>query len=347
MSYKDFVDINVQFDQGQYKVGEPISGVIHVKNNSPVLLKLESVKLQLILKHSGRGETDIIKLDHFLIHEFKSISKGATISSEFQFKPVYNVSYNGENVSQAIMVKTKVDIAKESEKILRNEKLSDFKIGGYLRGVFKPDFYDEAPINIVREDTNYHINSARGALRPGMKIAMIILLVALILSIVLGANINKFSNTPESIYIAPGLFGLVLLIVYFLKIGPSLAIGKIDFHLKNLEGNFYEVNLNFQKRAENIQEIIFQIIAIEKVTYDNGSNRSTATDTFYRGPEETITARGRKLVQKAELPNKSLPISIDNGDFEINWYFRIEVVTKNNITLKSRGEIQIGYEKNK
>ncbi len=347
MSYKDFVDIRIQLNKGQFEVGDRISGKIHVKNNSPVLLKLENIKLKLILKHRGRGETDVIELGHFLIHQFKTIAKGATISADFEFDPIYNVSYNGKNISQAIVIKTKVDIAKESEKMLRDEKLSGFKIGGYLRGVFRPDFYDEKIVAVVRGKRNYQINSAKGVLRPGLKVALIVMVVTLILSIILGANMNKISQVPEYQYIAPGFFVLMLIIIYFWKISPSLAIGKIGYELKNLEGNFYEVNLNFEKRSEVLQSIIYQIIAVEKVTYDNGSSRSTATHTFYKGPEKTIVAKGRKLVHQAELPNRSLPVSIDNGDFEVNWYFKITAETKSNMTLKSRGEIFVGYEKEK
>lgn len=347
MSYKDFVLINVTVDKKAYHVNEPISGKVRIKNNSPIQLKLENIQLRLLLKHHGRGETDSSVMHRFTIHDYKSLSIGQVITCDFEFPRAGNVSFVGKNMTQSIIIQTKVDITKESERALRNEKISNFKIVGYIKGVFRPDFYDEEPVKVVRGDVNYHLGSASGVIRPGIKKSLITLGVALVACSVLGGFLYNMSKDPLALYLALGLFAIVAAVVYFLKLGPYLSIGKIDFQLKNLEGNFYEVNLDFEKRSYEIESISYQILARESVTYNNGSSRTTVRHTLYKSKESTIPSKGRKLVHKADLPSKSLPITIDNNDFKVDWFFNIKVVTRGNKTVEGRSKFILTFEKPK
>lgn len=346
MNYKDLVSINIRLDNTQYKINQPIIGVLKVTNNSQVRLELDSIKLDLLLKHKGKGETDSIILESTIIKDYKSINVNETISLEFSFNPVNNVSYNGYNVTQAILLKTKVDINKETEKLLRNNKLSKLKIGSFFRGVFKPDFYDEALIEVVKGDANYKINSATGILKPGKSIALKIIGISFLISLIGGVILYKnFDNKTEIIYEVIALFLTILVVTYFYKLGPSLKIGNIKFKLNNIEGNFYEAVLNFEKRNQSIKEISTQLIGLEKVTYDNGSSRSTATHTFYESKPHIIKRFGSSIREEIGLPIASLPISINNNDFEILWKFKIVALTKNNLKLSGSSNIDIGLEK--
>ena len=345
MSYKDFVNINVKLDKQQFSLNEPIIGEVLIQNKSQIQLDLESIQLKLILKHQGKGETDIIELDSHVNRDYKILSRNETVTIKFNFKPVNYVTYNGYNVAQTVLIHTKVDIKKESEKLLRNEKLSDFKIGGYLSGVFMPDFYNETPITVIRGETDYQITHAKGNVKPGLRSSLIALGVGLILCTILGViAYNKFSS-KEFLYGIIGCYLLLILLVYYLKLGPYLSIGRIDFDLKNLEGNLYEVNLVLEKRTSIIKEISYQLIGKELVTYDNGSSRSTATHTFYKSPINTIKGRMKKLIDESGLPTKSLPTSINNNDFEIRWIFKLKVLTKANLKLNGTAKIEIAYEK--
>jgi len=346
MNYKDLVSINIRLDNTDYNINQPIQGVLEVTNNSQIRLELDSIKLDLILQHKGKGETDAIILESTIIHDFKSINSKQAVSSEFSFNPVYNVSYNGYNVSQAIILKTKVDINKETEKLLRNNKLSKLKIGSFFRGVFKPDFYDEVLIKVIKGNANYKINSASGSLEPGKSTALTIIGISFIVCLIGGFLLHKnFDNKTEIIYGVIALFLAIFTFTYFYKLGPSLKVGNIKFKLNNIEGNFYEAVLNFEKRNQSIKEISAQLIGVEKVTYDNGSSRSTATHTFYESKPHIIKSFGSSIREEIELPSDSLPISIENNDFEILWKFKIIALTKNNLKLSGSSNIKIGFEK--
>jgi len=344
MSYKDFVDIQVKLDKKQFSIGEPIIGELFIKNNSPIQLNLDTIDIKLILKHQGKGETDTIVLDNHIIREYNSLSRNETISSKFEFKPIYNVTYNGHNVTQSILINTKVDINKESEKLLRDEKLSNFKIGGFLRGVFKPDFYNDTPIIIVKGEANYQISKAKGSIKPGLKFAITAFIISAIICVILSFIAHSYAMNVEFFYGIIALFLLAFGVIYYLKLSPYLSIGKIDFELKNLEGNLYEVHLTTEKRTNIIKEISHQIIAKELVTYDNGSSRSTARHTLYGSPANIIKGRAKKLIDEANFPTKSLPITILNNDFEIRWLFTLKIITKTNLKLKGESKINISYE---
>jgi hypothetical protein len=346
MNYKDLVSINIKIDDTEYYINQPITGVLEVTNNSQIRLDLESIKLELLLKHKGKGETDSIILESTTIKNYKSINVNETVASEFSFKPANNVSYNGYNVTQAILLKTKVDINKETEKLLRNSKLSKLKIGSFFRGVFKPDFYDEELLKVVKGDVDYKINSASGHIKPGKSVALTIIGVSLLVCLIGGVILYKnFDNKTEIIYGVIALFLTVLTFTYFFKLGPSLRLGEIKFKLNNIEGNFYEAVLNFEKRNQSVKEISAQLIGIEKVTYDNGSSRSTTTHTFYDSKPYVIKRFGSSIREEIELPKDSLPKSIDNNDFEIIWKFKIMALTRNNTTLSGSSEINLGFEK--
>ncbi|WP_299161316.1 hypothetical protein [uncultured Tenacibaculum sp.] len=343
MSYKSFVAIKIAFDKEQFHANENITGEVFVRNNSPIHLELENIQIKLALKHQGKGETDEIILEANTIHEFKRIARGQTISSKFTFNPAYNVSFNGYNITQTILIKTKVDIKKESEKLLRDEKLSNFKIGGYLKGLFSPDFYNETPVTIIKGNTNYLFEKNKGSIRVGLKKAHNILLIGLIASVVLCIFFYNTIETIEVIYTFLGLYTLLFCIVYYYKIRPSQAVGLINYKLNVLDKNSYEVNLKLKKRSNIIKEINCQLIGKEKVTYDNGSSRSTTTRAFFNGVKNKITPK-TVLTYQSEFPEKSLPISINNNDFEITWYYSIEILTNNNILIKGEDTILISYE---
>ncbi|KAB1155393.1 hypothetical protein F7018_13045 [Tenacibaculum aiptasiae] len=342
MSYKNFVDIKVSFDKEQFHANENINGDILVRNNSPIDLELENIQIQLALKHQGKGETDEIIIENNTIDEFKRITRGQTISFKFMFNPAYNVSFNGHNVTQSILIKTKVDIKKESEKLLRDEKLSDFKIGGYLKGLFSPDFYNETPVTLIKGNTNYLFEKSNGNIKAGIKRARNILLVGLIASVILSIFFYSNIEKIEVIYTFLALYALLFIGVYYYKIGPSQKVGLINYSLNSLNENSYEANLKLEKRSNIIKEINCQLIGKEKVTYNNGSSRSTATRVFFKGTKHKITPRN-VLTYQSEFPEKSLPISINNNDFEIIWYYSIEVLTKNNIRIKGEDSILINY----
>ncbi|WP_299891562.1 hypothetical protein [uncultured Lacinutrix sp.] len=347
MNYKDLVSINIKLDNTKYNIYQPIIGVLEIKNNSDVRLELDGIKLELLLRHKGKGETDSIVLENTIIKEYKSINVNQTIVLDFSFSPVNNVSYNGYNVTQAILLKTKVDINKETEKLLRNNKLSKLKIGSFFRGIFKPDFYDEVLIKVIKANANYKINSASGLLKPGKSIALAIIGISFVVCLIGGLLLYKnFDNKTDIIYGVIALFLAIFVFTYFYKLGPSLKVGDIKFKLNNIEGNFYEAVLNFEKRNQSIKEISAQLLGVEKVTYDNGSSRSTAKHTFYESKPHIIKGIASSVREAIELPKDSLPISIINNDFEILWKFKIVALTHNNLTLSGSADINIGFEKN-
>lgn len=344
MSYKDFVKIKVNFDKQTFAVNELVTGEIKIQNRSHIHLNLEHIEINLILKHQGKGETDVVILDNSINRDYKSLLKNELVVVKFAFKAVKNITYNGYNVTQSILVKTKVDIKEESEKLLRKEKLSGFKIGGYLRGVFKPDFYDETPVIIEKGAANYKIATAKGSIKPGLKVAMIILGIGAVLSIVIAVIGYKEYRSNNVFYSIISCYSIVFAIVYYLKLGPYLSIGKIDFNLENLEGNFCQLNLKIEKRNSVIKEISYKLLGRELVTYDNGSNRSTARHTFYKGPINKIKRVFGVSGEKVGLPSKSLPVSIINNDFEIRWLFQLTIVTRKNIKIHGTAKIDIEYD---
>ncbi|CAA0147304.1 hypothetical protein R5N98_05170 [Tenacibaculum maritimum] len=346
MSYKNFASISNIFDKTTFYANEKITGKVSVKNNSTINLKLEHIQISLILKHHGKGETDSILLNSFTNHEYKEISRGQSISIPFSFSPIYNVTFNGINVSQSILIKTKVDITNESEKLLRNHKLSNFKIGGYISGLISPDFFEETPIIIAKGDSNYELKNATGLIQPGMENAKTILIIGL--SIIATAAIIFYISTKNT-YILIALicsYGLLTAGIYHYKIGPSKSIGPINFKLTNQDNDSYQVHLRFQKRTLNIQKINYQLIGQEMVTYDNGSNRSTALSFFFKSKINRILLQGNSAIDIAPFPKKSLPTSISNNDFDITWLFKIIIVTKNNITIEGKHIIDLKYQEN-
>jgi len=241
------------------------------------------------------------------INDYSSIARGEMISKRFEFSPVKNINYNGQKLTQNITIKTKVDITKETEKLLRSNKLSDFKIGGYFSGVFKPDFYNEHPVLITKNDINYKIKKAKGKISPGLSNVFNQLVVSLSVVIFLAIMLRNKFELKELLYGAIGVLGIIFLIVYYFKLRPALSIGSITYKLKNIEGNFYQVNLVFEKRTRNIQKITYQLVAQERVTYDNGSSRSTTTHIFYESPLETIATKMSPITVEANFPKKALP----------------------------------------
>lgn len=344
MSYQQFVDIKVTLDRNEFQANETISGEVFVKNHSPIHLDIENIQIKLSIKHQGKGETDEITLDYYSINDYKKISRGQTISSTFTFKPVFNVSFIGENMTQTVLLSTKVDIKKESEKLLRKEKLSDFKIGGYLKGLISPDFYHETPILIIKGNSAYKFKKTSGSIKPGIKKAQTILFFGLIVTGITSAIIYSQLSRLEVFYIFLSIYVILCGIVYFYKIQPSLAIGAINYKLESLNENSYQTNLRLKKRTNTIQHINCQLIGKEKVTYDNGSSRSTTINTFYKGEKTKVTPINISSF-KSKLPNESLPISIKNNDFEIMWYLKLEVLTRNNKRIEGKDLILIDFEK--
>ncbi|CAL2103552.1 conserved protein of unknown function [Tenacibaculum sp. 190130A14a] len=342
MSYTNFVDIKIVLDENEFQVNQPITGEIFVKNNSPIHLDLETIEIKLSLKHQGKGETDEITLDYYFINDYPKISRGQTISSKFSFNPAFNVSFIGKNMTQSILLTTKVDIKKESEKLLRKEKLSDFKLGGYLKGLVSPDFYDETPVLVIKGDTPYKFKKTSGSIKPGIKKAISILFFGFVIVTILSLFIYSTIDMLEVWYTSLSIYIILLGVVYFYKIKPSLAIGKIDYKLTTIDDSFYQTSLRFKKRTRMIQHINCQLIAKEKVTYDNGSSRSTVTKNFYEGPITKVTSTNLHSF-KSELPTKSLPISINNNDFEILWYLKLEVLTRGNKRLNGEGLIELDF----
>ena len=342
MSYTNFVDIKIVLDENEFQVNQPITGEVFVKNNSPIHLDLETIQIKLSIKHQGKGETDEITLDYYSINDYQKISRGQTISSKFSFNPAFNVSFIGENMTQTILLTTKVDIKKESEKLLRKEKLSDFKFGGYLKGLVTPDFYHETPALVIKGDTPYKFKKASGNIKPGLKMALGILLIGFIASAIFSGIAYSQLDQIEVFYVFLGIYILLFGGVYYYKIQPSLAIGAINYKLTTIDENFYQTSLRLAKRTNSIQHINCQLIGKEKVTYDNGSSRSTVTKKFYEGPITKVTSTNISSF-KSEFPIKSLPISINNNDFEILWYLKLEVLTRSNKRLNGEGLIELDF----
>ena len=134
-------------------------------------------------------------------------------------------------------------------------------------------------------------------------------------------------------------------IIYLLKIKPSQNIGPIHFNLKDLEDGFYQINLKFDKRLANTKEISCQLIGEEKVTYDNGSSRSTVKYIFFESPSIIKKIQRNNTSIQAELPSESLPIPIKNNDFEITWYFKISTITKHNLLISGKHVVDLKYRK--
>lgn len=345
MSYKDFLNITTSFNKTEYHVNEHISGEIIIFNNSPIHLDIEDVQISLCLKHQGKGETGMIILETINCKDYKLISKGQSISLNFNFSPAYNVTFNGRNMTQNIVVKTTVDITKESEKSLRTQKLSNFKIGGYLGGLLSPDFHNTTPVFISKGTIPYLFTNASGVIKPGIQKAKLILgigsIALLILSIIVAFNANR----SEIWWSLISIFGILFAAVYYFKILPYRAIGPIEFTLQNSDNNHYTIHLKFKKRGLSNPDISCQLTGIEKVTYDNGSSRSTAKHTFFESASTIIKTKSRSISEDVELPTESLPISIDNNDFEILWYFKITVRTRNNKVISGKHIVDLKYRK--
>ncbi|WP_417799361.1 hypothetical protein [Tenacibaculum sp.] len=344
MSYQQFVDIKVTLDKNEFQANETISGEVFIKNHSPIHLDIENIQIKLSIKHQGKGETDEITLDYYSINDCEKISKGQTIASAFTFKPVYNVSFIGENMTQTVLLTAKVDIKKESEKQLRKEKLSDFKIGGYLKGLIRPDFYHEIPILLIKGNSTYKFKKTSGSIKPGIKKAQTILFFGLIITGIISAIIYSQLGRLEVFYVFLSIYAILCGIVYFYKIQPSLAIGAINYKLEALDEHYYQTNFRLKKRTNTIQHINCQLIGKEKVTYDNGSSRSTSIKTFYEGEKTKVTPINISSF-KSKFPEESLPISIKNNDFEIIWYLKIAVYTRNNKRIEGEDLILIDFEK--
>ncbi|WGH75303.1 hypothetical protein P8625_14695 [Tenacibaculum tangerinum] len=344
MSYKNFVDINIRLDKEEFQANEPISGEIFVKNNSPIHLDIENIQIKLSIKHQGKGETDEITLDYYTVNDHKKISRAETVSSTFTFKPVFNVSFMGKNMTQTVLLTTKVDIKKESEKLLRNENLSDFKIVGYFTGLINPDFHHQTPILITKGNSSYKFKKTSGSIKPGIKRAQRILFFGLIIAGIASVIIYSQVNRLEVFYIFFGIYLILCGVVYVYKIQPSQAIGEIKYKLEAIDNDFYQTSLRLQKRTNIIQHINCQLLGKEKVTYDNGSSRSTTTSTFYKSEKIKVTTINISSF-KSKFPEKSLPISIKNNDFEIMWYLKIQVLTKNNKLIEGEDLILIDFEK--
>ncbi|CAM1372055.1 hypothetical protein [Tenacibaculum xiamenense] len=345
MSYKDFVNINTTFDKEEFYANEKITGTITVRNDSPIDLELENIKISLILKHYGKNNTDSINLNSQKNYEYKRLSRKQTIKIDFVIPAAYNITFEGKNVTQSTFIVTKVDITKECEKLLRNEKLSNFKIGGYVRGLFTPDFYDETNIKITKGNTNYELKNASGYIHPGMKKGNSILLVGGIAAIILGILFYVNTKSTDILIIVASIYAILVATIYHFKIGPSNSIGPINFKLQNLKDNSYEVNLKFKKRSINIKEIRCQLIGQEKVTYQSGKNRATAKAFFYKGESHRILPQGLKVLDTISFPEKTLPITIKNDDFEIIWYFKITIRTRNNKVISGKHIVDLKYRK--
>lgn len=346
MKYSEAINITISLTQNTFMCNEPIRGELTIKNNYDATILIKNILVNLMLKHQGRGETGTYNIERITISDYRSIKAGEIITHQFAFDPIYNVTYIGENVTQNIIVKTKVDIKSESEKELRNQAISNLKIGSFFRGVFKPDFYNEKVVKIIRGNVNYEIKNAEGSIILGIKKVITILGVSLLALIILSFMFyHNINEQIEVFYVALSIFLILLGFLYVFKISPSLKIGKIKYKLNNIEGNFYEAILNFEKRSRNIKEIKCQLFAIEKVTYDNGSSRSTATKTFYKSDLYTIKRFGKSIKEEIELPKVSLPKTLNNGDFEIIWKFNIIVTTDRNLNLIGTSEINLGFEK--
>ncbi len=250
MSYKNFVNISFTASKRDFSVGEAITGQLQVENKSKIALKIENIEVKLVLKHQGKGETDSIEINKYVEKTIKTLAVGAVAIVEIDLGAVTTVTYNGYNVTQSVLVYTKVDISKETERLLRKEKLSDFKIGGYLSGVFRPDFYNETLVIVTKSKAEYCFIKGKGVIKPGIRMAAIILFLGLVISIVCGVLVYNMLKSNVVIY--GFLFGYAIIFcsVYYLKIGPYLAIGAINFELQNLEDQHYSVKLYTKKEPK-------------------------------------------------------------------------------------------------
>ncbi|SEC82494.1 hypothetical protein SAMN04489761_3690 [Tenacibaculum sp. MAR_2009_124] len=345
MSYKDFVNINTTFDKEEFYANEEITGTITVRNDSPIDLELENIKISLTLKHYGKNNTDSINLSSQKNYEYKRLSRKQIIKINFSLPPAYNITFEGKNVTQSTLIVTKVDITKECEKLLRNEKLSSFKLGGYVKGLFTPDFYDETNIIIAKGNTNYELKNASGYIHPGMKKGNSILVISGIAAIVIGILFYVNTKSIDSLLLIGSIYAILVAAIYHYKIGPSNSIGPINFKLQNLIDNSYEVNLKFKKRTINIKEIRCQLIGQEKVTYQSGKNRATSKAFFYNSKPHRILPQGLSVTDTISFPEKTLPISIKNDDFEIIWYFKITIRTRNNKVISGKHIVDLKYRK--
>ena len=346
MKYSEFIETIIAFNQTSIKCHEPVVGVIEIKNNYDEMILIDEVIIDLILKHEGKGETDVLKIDQHIITDYKEIQPNEIIEHHFSFEPTYHTTYVGKNMTQNILVKTKVDINKSSEKELRNNAISKLKFASYFRGVFKPDFFSESVLQVERGDTNYEIKKAEGTIKPGRGVALAIMVISFIVCLIGGVilymNMNEDINL---IYIPVSIYAVIFWLTYNYKLEPYLKIGKIDFQLLNIEGNFYQANLNIEKSSRTIKEISCQLIGTEQVTYDNGSKRSTVTHHFLKSKPHIINRLLSKIEEEIPLPDRSLPKTIDNNDFKIIWQFKIMITTKRGRKLSGKAKIDLGFEK--
>ncbi len=343
MNYRDALSIHSKFEGEFFSCDEPIIGELVVHNNSNELVKIEKITVNLEVIHQGKGETDQVILDDLVINDYASIGPDETITHPFEFKPSYNVSFVGLAVTQNISIKTVVDIAPETEKLLRKKALGEKKILSFLGGMFIPDFYDETPVKVVRGETNYEIKKAGGTIRPGVDSAKSIMIYSLIILMVLSLFGYFLSDKQiEVVYVAIALFAVICVVTYVLKIAPSC---KINYILKNVEGNFYEAHLELEK-GKKLKGMSCRLVGIEEVTYDCGSSRCTSSETFHESVPTNVQQSSENTFNEViALPEISVPISISNNDFDIIWKFEITMTTANGSALKGSAPIELGFEK--
>ena len=346
MKYSEFIETEIIFIQQKIQCHEPVVGTVKIKNNYDETILIDEIIIKLILKHQGKGETDELEIEKLIVSEYNEIHPDEIIEHHFSFNPPYNTTYVGKNMTQNILVKTKVDINKASERELRNNAISKLKFASFFRGVFKPDFFNESILQVERGDTNYEIKKAIGTIKPGRGAALVIMIISFIVCLVGGLilyfNMNEDINI---IYIPVSIYAVIFWLTYNYKLEPYLQIGKIDFTLLNIDGNFCKANLNIEKRTRTIKEISCQFIGTEKVTYNNGSKRSTVTRHFYKSKPHIINRLLSKIEEEISLPDDSLPKSIDNNDFEIIGRFKIVVTTRKGRKLSGTSTIDLGFER--
>ena len=345
MKYNDFIETEIVFDQQAISCQDPVIGCLKIKNNYDNVVFIDKIEIELILRHKGKGQTETMSLEEQIITDYNKINAGEAIVHHFSFYPTYLTTYIGKNITQQILVKTKVDISKVSEKELRNSAANKLKFASYFRGVFKPDFFNESVLQVDRGEANYEIKKAQGIINPGRNVALAILILGFVLCVI-GVFVlyYKFDQDTNVISIPIIIYAIIFWLTYQFKLEPYLKIGKINFNLLNIEGNFYQANLNIEKQTRSIKEMSCQLIGMERVTYNSGKERQTATRDFYKSQPHLINRFLSKIEAKIPLPEGSFPATIKNNDFEIKWRFKILVTTKKGRKLSGTSTIYLGFE---